>query len=280
MARRCFTWEEVAAATPRPRDMERYLPTLWTLRDDHLYRRVSNVPGAGKGLFSQTPIRAGQVVTWYSGALVDFETYEAMADTDADIHDYAVRLLDERFVRLGNYQWDDDTNALVPVPYADLEAVFTGQGAAQFANSASPGAANANAHLLELKDRNHWPRMDGVASDSEMYFENLEYINPSLKGVEVLLVALCDIATGEEILLDYGEEYFRADDPMVGYGTIMSTAARFAKGAAANTRFGRRTPPQPLLACATCFTVPPQFWQCTRTLKLYCSVECQGQGQK
>ncbi len=191
----------------QPADMAAFLAPLWRLNDAHLHRAPSRIPDAGLGLFTRDAIAAGTAVTWYSGAVVSYTRQREMQRADPRVKDYAWDLFSMRLVILGNYAYHAGTGALERVPYDQLDAMFTGDGAAQFCNSISPGAPGTgqNVAYITVKDA-RW----NVPPDQDILNATDALVRryPRGEGRATILFALEDIGAGEELVADYGAGYF------------------------------------------------------------------------
>ena len=189
----------------QPANMDTFLQSLWRLGDAHLYRAPSMIAGAGLGLFTRDPIRRGVPITWYSGPVVSWATYKALRERDPHVKDYAWVTLHSYLMTLGDYR-RLPSGQVERVPYEALDATFAGDGAAQFANSVSPQHPDGqNAAYITIWE----PRWDAPPDADPIDFRQaVVRANPRGEGRATVLFALRDIATGEELLGDYGRGYF------------------------------------------------------------------------
>lgn len=135
---------------------------------------LSQLPGAGRGLFAARAFARGEVVTFYDGPIVAYVRPAAMPARYAM---HAAVLVPMRYVILGNH------------PLAELGTL--GRGGAALANHAPP---KMNAELTHF---------DSAANDALIAGGSTE-LGPydRLK----LLVATRPIAEGEEVLTSYGRD--------------------------------------------------------------------------
>ena len=200
-------WEDYYRDNP-PAHVDDLKAQMLRLSDGQLYRALSIVPNAGLGLFSAVPLREGQLVTWYSGAYVTKQEYEALKATDRNYRDYAMTLdLGARQIVLGNYKRNSD-GRLVKVDYADLATVFANNGALQFANGqTSMKHPQVNVGHFSILGRDRVVPKGVSLTMLPDVMNKLSQAHPD----EILHVgvALKDLPAGTEIILSYGNGYFQ-----------------------------------------------------------------------
>jgi hypothetical protein len=87
----------------QPHNINELKATLMTLGNG-LYRAESKIKGAGQGLYCTRDIKAGELITWYSGARL---TYEQSKAKELD-RSYFYALDKMRSVMAGNYYRDEN----------------------------------------------------------------------------------------------------------------------------------------------------------------------------
>ncbi len=163
---------------------------------DHIVHRPSTIQGAGEGAFAKRTLPKGTIITGSplltipSEGFLDMYDDETTEDDDDEEEDNQYRAPFTKQI-LYNYCLGHPESTLLFFPYAAVGVQYINHNSSlanvkiQWANH---GKLRHNARLLKL-------------SSEEIYSS---VWNPSL-GIEY--VALTDIAEGEELFLDYGEEW-------------------------------------------------------------------------
>lgn len=201
---------------------------LGRLDDGTLYRAPSTVfQGKFPGLFSRRDYKAGDLVTWYSGARVSARYYsDVVKKEDPQYFEYA-RMLTGTEVALGNYTGDQATGTLRKVPSSELGDVFRGDGAGQFLNGgpllASP---EVNVGAVTIEERRRKIAADNsTGGDLIRAVQDLREAYPD--SVISVSVALVDIPAGTELVTNYGPDVLKK---MRGATAAAATKSAWRRG--------------------------------------------------
>lgn len=149
---------------------------------DGLEVRVSSIPGAGQGVFATRYFAAGSPVTEYQGDLVTFAAAKAMTREERS-HVRALQL---------------NRTAIDGKRVAAL--ALDGSGAGALTNHACAATANVEfAHVDSVRYQAEFDQWRRVMSAPF----------PDPTGRLLFMRATRDIAPGDELLADYGEDYWR-----------------------------------------------------------------------
>lgn len=230
-----------------PEDLNAVRATMMTLGDG-LIRQPSGIPSAGLGLYCERDIAAGTLVTWYSGAIVSSDEYNALKKKDSDYRSHARKFGSRGRVILGNYARDTGTGALRKVPPADLGAVFEHDGALQFMNGGKSGSGAINVAGFRITDRATTVPRDTPLERVVDVADALEREHPL--GALFVGVATRDISAGTELITSYGEAYM-------------------------DQQIKRNPTFRPFGQCRTCPAGAPAQFMCGACSSVsYCSPEC------
>jgi uncharacterized protein len=141
--------------------------------------RKSQIPGSGKGLFTDAPIKAGTKIIEYKGEIINWKEYQKRVKNDEDGYLFYV---------------NDDLC---------IDAFRTPHFKARYANDA-----------LGLQ------RVKGLENNAwyEVFDDN-----------KCFIVAARDIEAGEEILVDYTEEYWECVRYNLKHGHYKKKKKSFSK---------------------------------------------------
>jgi hypothetical protein len=153
--------------------------------DGQLYRAPSQIEGAGPGLFANRAYAAGDVVTLYSGELIDAATAAERAARKEATH--VIQLIPRRW-------YIDGLRTPGGRRVADPERDLRGLGMGAYANSTNKRLADNARFDFADSERNRAI----VARDAC----NTAELNPRRRVKYVR--ALTEIAPGDEILIEYG----------------------------------------------------------------------------
>jgi hypothetical protein len=152
--------------------------------------KESTINGAGLGVFTVGPIGAGQVITEYYGAYVEWK--EAKGRESSHMR----ALFPMRLSIDGLYMSDGKTKITNP------STQLHGYGAAAFSNDARSEEEN-NAEFQTVHSESNRKAIDDYLSGSARCDWTAE---PGES--KVILVAIKDIGAGEEIFVSYGADYW------------------------------------------------------------------------
>lgn len=179
--------------TKKPEDslFEHVKQSLHVLGDGGVLLRQSNIPNAGLGLFANRSFKPCEPITAYTGESVTHQ--EAIKRRKQGAASHLRRHIALRFAI-------DGSRAPDGMPIVDASQQMQGRGVGAFANHGGARRANADFAFVD-SPHNERQMQQFLAGASNVDFDPDERIT--------YLRATKPIAKGEEILLDYGSDYWQ-----------------------------------------------------------------------
>lgn len=153
--------------------------------------QTSNIPGAGLGLFATRRFEAGEPITEYTGQIIDDKKARSLSASERS----HVRTKFPMRLHIDGKNMPDGT------PITDPETQMSGRGIAAFANDARDDPRYSNNAVFDFVDTPATDRMIAAGQLARLPREG-ERI--------VFLRALGPIEPGAEIMIRYGDDYWRA----------------------------------------------------------------------
>ncbi len=160
--------------------------------------RPSQIPDAGTGVYTTRVFAKGEIVSWYSGAIIKYMSPKSLTSA---LRSHARALSWHRYTILGNVMEDG----------RHMVTDMRGRGAVPFMNDAR------GARKLWQRDRAPAARGGAVVTaNAEFNFiesarneqMNLMVDTPDPHERIVVAIATRSIAVGEEVFIDYDNEYW------------------------------------------------------------------------
>jgi len=145
----------------------------------------SSIKQAGKGLYTSERIKKNQLITYYSGAV---SARIPVASLEPSFRSHA-RRINGHYVIYGNY-----TEEGIPIDLTQNTAQVDGKGGAAFINAMKSEPSRNNCDWFVFR----------ASGANTLLFEDEDPFR-----IVILIYALRDIEVGEELFIDYGEEYWK-----------------------------------------------------------------------
>jgi hypothetical protein len=156
--------------------------------------RPSQIPDAGTGVYTTRVFAKGEIVSWYSGAIITFVKPENLS---LALRSHARALMQMRYTILGNVMEDG----------RHMVTELRGRGAVPFMNAAHGSAFRANAEFSYVEN-----------ARNEQINTYIQQLDPHERIV--VAVATRKIARGEEVFMDYGVDYWKRDAVTAAPGAV------------------------------------------------------------
>lgn len=185
---------------------------LYTLGNG-LEIKESTIKDAGNGVFTRVPIKKDQIITYYYGQIMSNDEIKKMKIETS----HTRTLFSQKYSIVGTRH---EKSGLM-IDFSNIEEELQGKGVAGFCNDAIDQSLN-NVEFLRIETNSQYfksnPLLIDYIGDDKNIIDS-EDLKDLIKGNEISITnkviivirALRDIKENEELLADYGFDYWRRE---------------------------------------------------------------------